>query len=165
MYRVGSGLDNHRLIAGKPLFVGGVEIEDSPVGADAHSDGDVLIHALCDALYGAVGRGDIGEHFPDSDPQWKGQASTLFLEEAAREVAAAGWELVNFDATVVLQEVKLGPLKTVIAENLRDILRPTWELAQDAVSVKAKTNERCDAVGRGEAIVAQVSVLLQRSKS
>ena len=89
MFRTGLGIDNHRLIAGRPLYLGGLCVE-SPVGADAHSDGDVLLHALCDALYGAVGRGDIGEHFPDNDPKWKDRSSRIFLEDAAVQVKGAG---------------------------------------------------------------------------
>ena len=161
MFRAGLGIDNHRLVPDRPLVVGGVEIA-APVGAEAHSDGDVLLHALSDALFGAIGAGDIGEHFPDSDPQWKGQASRLFLETAAAEVKEAGYTLVNVDATVILEATKLGPKKKEIATQVRHILKPYWALGPDAVSVKAKTNERCDAIGRGEAIGAQVIVLLQK---
>ena len=159
MFRTGLGIDNHRLIAGRPLFLGGLQVE-SPVGADAHSDGDVLLHALCDALYGAIGQGDIGEHFPDSDPQWRDRSSRFFLEDAARQARDAGFTLLNLDATVVLQHIKLGPTKAKIAAKLRELLVPYWALESDAISVKAKTNERCDAVGRGEAIAAHVAVLL-----
>ncbi len=162
MFRTGLGLDNHRLIAGRPLYLGGLRV-DSPVGADAHSDGDVLLHALCDALYGAIGCGDIGEHFPDSDPTWKDRSSRVFLEDAAAQVKDAGYTLLNIDATVILQEIRLGPTKKRIAGSLREILAPYWTLAPDAISVKAKTNERCDAVGRGEAVAAQVAVLLCES--
>lgn len=164
MFRTGLGIDNHRLVPNRPLFVGGVQI-DAPVGAAAHSDGDVLLHSLCDALFGAIGSGDIGEHFPDSDSQWKGQASRFFLEEAASEVKEAGYALVNVDATVILEKIKLGPKKKEIASQIREILRPYWALDADAVSVKAKTNECCDAIGRGEAIGAQVIVLLQKLSS
>ncbi len=162
MFRTGLGIDNHRLIAGRPLYLGGLHVE-SPVGADAHSDGDVLLHALCDALYGAVGRGDIGEHFPDNDPKWKDRSSRVFLEDAAVQVKGAGYTLLNIDATVILEEVKLGPTKKKIAGKLREILEPYWTLAPDAISVKAKTNERCDAIGRGEAVAAHVAVLLCES--
>ncbi len=164
MFRTGFGIDNHRLVAGKPLFVGGLRIE-ADVGAEAHSDGDVLLHALCDALYGAAGLGDIGEHFPDTSPEWKGQSSRFFLESAARDVKAAGYRLVNLDATVILEKIKLGAAKQRIAKQLREILQPYWVLADDAVNVKAKTNERCDALGRGEAIAAQVAVLLERQQT
>ncbi len=159
MYRVGLGFDNHRLVSGRPLLLGGVEVP-SHVGEDAHSDGDVLLHALCDALYGAVGKGDIGEHFPDSDGRWKGQPSAFFLEHAARTVGEAGYRLVNLDATIMLEKVKLAPHKKRIAESLRGLLRPFWTLGEGSVNIKAKTMERCDAVGRGEAVEAQVVVLL-----
>ena len=142
-------------------MLGGIQVP-SPVGEEAHSDGDVLIHALCDALYGAVGLGDIGEHFPDTDAQWKDQDSRLFLETAAGSVNAAGYELVNADATVFLQFVKLSSYKREIAANILRILAPVWELSAGAVNVKAKTMERCDAVGRGEAVQAQVAVLLRK---
>lgn len=161
MYRTGLGLDTHRLVPDRPLLVGGVRVE-APVGADAHSDGDVLLHALCDALFGAIGSGDIGEHFPDTDPRWRGAASGQFLEAAAEEVRSAGYRIVNIDATVVLEKIKLGPLKREIAANLRLLLNPYWALPDDAVSVKAKTNEGCDALGRGAAIGAHVAVLLEK---
>ena len=161
MFRVGLGFDNHRLVPGRKLLLGGVEVP-SPVGEEAHSDGDVLIHAACDAIYGAIGRGDIGEHFPDSDPRWKGQASSLFLEDAARLAAQDGYRLTNLDGTVFLEKVKLSPHKKSIEESLRRILGASWDVPAGAINVKAKTMERCDAVGRGEAIAAQVVVLLER---
>ena len=161
MFRAGLGFDNHRLVSGRPLVLGGLEIP-SPTGEDAHSDGDVLLHALCDALYGAVGKGDIGEHFPDTDPRWKGQSSLFFLEHALGLVRDSGYCLVNVDATVFLEKVKLSPFKKRIAESIRSILCRFWSLEEDAVNIKAKTMERCDSVGRGEAIQAQVVVLLKR---
>lgn len=164
MFRTGLGFDNHRLAAERKLFLGGVEIP-SPVGAEAHSDGDVLLHALCDALYGALGKGDIGEHFPDTDPRWKGQASELFLEHALRLVKECGYRPVNIDATVFLEKVKLSPHKKRIAQNIVRCLRALWDVSEDAVNVKAKTAERCDAVGRGEAIAAQVAVLLETDRA
>ena len=157
--RIGLGYDNHRLVPGRPLMLGGVEVP-APVGEEAHSDGDVLIHALVDALLGAIGAGDIGEHFPDSDPRWKGQASRLFLERAAALVKERRLRIENIDAVVHLEEVKLGPWKAAIARRLREILAPWHPLSDDAVSVKAKTNERCDSIGEGKAIAAQVVVLL-----
>jgi len=160
MFRAGLGFDNHRLVPGRPLLLGGIEVP-SPVGEEAHSDGDVLLHALCDALYGAVGKGDMGEHFPDSDPRWKGQASTFFLEEALHLVRECGYRLVNLDATIFLEKVKLSPYKREIAENIRRIVKPFWNLEADSINIKAKTMERCDAVGRGEAVQAQVVVLVR----
>jgi len=161
MVRIGLGFDTHRLVPGRRFVLGGVEIP-SPVGEEAHSDGDVLLHALCDALYGAVGRGDIGEHFPDTDPRWKGQESAFFFEHACGAACDAGYRLVNVDATVFLETVKLSPYKRKIADTIRRIAAPFWDLPEDAVNVKAKTMERCDAVGRGEAVSAQVVVLLER---
>lgn len=162
--RIGLGYDNHRLKPGRPLFLGGIEVP-APVGAEAHSDGDVLIHALVDALLGAIGAGDIGTHFPDTDPRWKDRSSRLFLERAAELVRARGMRIENIDATVLLEEVKLGALKDRMAERLREILRPWHPLPPGAVSVKAKTNERCDAVGEGKAVAAQVAVLLSEGET
>ena len=162
--RIGLGYDNHRLVPGRPLMLGGVQVP-SPVGADAHSDGDVLIHALVDALLGAAGLGDIGTHFPDTDPRWKGQASRLFLERAAQWVLERGWGVLNVDATVVLQEVRLRDHKRSIAANVRQILAPWHALAEDAVNIKAKTNERMDSIGEGKALAAHVAVLLVRSSA
>ncbi len=164
MFRVGLGFDNHRLANGRPLWIGGLEIP-APVGELAHSDGDVLLHALTDALLGAVAAGDIGEHFPDSDPRWKDQPSALFLRHAATLVREKGFLLVNVDATILLEKVKLSPYKRVIAEKVRELLRDTWDLDPGAISIKAKTMEGCDAVGAGEAIVAQVVVLLEKSQA
>lgn len=161
MFRVGLGFDNHRLSEGRPLWLGGVEV-DAPVGAIAHSDGDALLHALTDALLGAIGDGDIGEHFPDSDPRWKGHPSSHFVESAAERVKNRGFSLVNIDATVFLEKVKLSPWKKRIADNIRSVLSGFWPLAPDAVNLKAKTMESCDAVGAGEAVAAQVVVLLKK---
>lgn len=161
MWRVGLGHDTHRLIEGRKLWVGGIEVP-APVGEEAHSDGDVLLHALTDALLGAVGAGDIGEIFPDRDPRWKDHPSSHFLVEAAERVARLGYRLVNIDATVFLEKVKLSPHKQAIARRIREILAPTWSLPEDSVNIKAKTGERCDAVGEGRAIAAQVAVLVER---
>jgi 2-C-methyl-D-erythritol 2,4-cyclodiphosphate synthase len=161
MFRVGLGFDSHRLSAGRKLVLGGVEVA-SPVGEVAHSDGDVLLHALCDAIYGALCKGDIGEHFPDSDARWKGQASRVFLEHAAGLAVGEGYSLVNADLTILLEAPKLSPHKKRIAENVRQLLRPFWQLPEGSVSIKAKTSEGLDAVGRGEAISAQAVVLLSR---
>ncbi len=160
--RIGLGFDNHRLVKGRPLMLGGLEVP-APVGEEAHSDGDVLIHALVDALLGAIGAGDIGEHFPDSDPRWKGQASRLFLERAAALVKERRMRIENIDAVVFLEEVKLREWKVAIARRLREILAPWHPLPEGAVSVKAKTMERCDSVGEGRAVAAQVAVLLSGS--
>jgi 2-C-methyl-D-erythritol 2,4-cyclodiphosphate synthase len=128
----------------------------------AHSDGDVLLHALTDALLGAVGAGDIGEHFPDSDARWKDCPSSRFLEGAAAVVEKRGFSLVQVDATVFLEKVKLSPLKRGIAEKIRELLADFWPLEAGCVNIKAKTMESCDAVGSGEAIAAQVIVLVEK---
>ncbi|MGH9363442.1 MAG: 2-C-methyl-D-erythritol 2,4-cyclodiphosphate synthase [Thermoanaerobaculia bacterium] len=157
--RIGLGYDNHRLVQGRTLYLGGVAIP-AAVGAEAHSDGDVLIHALVDALLGAIGAGDIGTQFPDTDPRWKDQPSRIFLERAAAMACERGYRLENVDATVILEAVKLRELKAAIARSLRQLLAPWHPLPEGAVSVKAKTNEGCDAVGEGRAVAALVAVLL-----
>lgn len=164
MYRTGLGYDNHRLVPGRRLLLGGVEIKEAPLGEIAHSDGDVLLHAICDALYGAIGRGDIGEHFPDSDARWKDRDSHHFLEHAARLVREDGYALVNLDATIFLEKIKLSAWKRRIADHLREVLAPFWQLEERAVNIKAKTKERCDAVGRGDAVEVLVTVLLRAEK-
>ena len=164
MYRIGLGFDNHRLVPDRPFWLGGIEIP-APVGCEAHSDGDVLLHALTDALLGAIGGGDIGELIPDTDAQWKDAPSHIFVAEAVRRVAAAGYRLGNVDVTIFLEEIKLKPHKVAIAARLRELLAELGaESAGDGgetpVNVKAKTNERCDAIGAGKAVAAQVAVLL-----
>ena len=157
-YRIGQGYDIHRLLPGKPLLLGGVSIE-SPVGSEAHSDGDVLLHALIDALLGACGLGDIGDHFPPSDPQYQNIASTLLLQDVLPWVAQAGYRLGNLDATVFLEKPKLAAYKLPMRENLARLL----DLPLDAVSVKAKTAEKFPPVGTQEAIAASVTVLVSKN--
>jgi 2-C-methyl-D-erythritol 2,4-cyclodiphosphate synthase len=135
-YRCGIGYDCHRLAEGRHLVLGGVALE-SPRGAVAHSDGDVLSHAVVDALLGAAGLGDIGRHFPDTDPQWKGASSRVFLEQVRRQLADHGLRILNIDAVVVIDEPKLAPHVRAMAENLATALG--IEAAQ--VSVKAKSSE------------------------
>jgi 2-C-methyl-D-erythritol 2,4-cyclodiphosphate synthase len=150
--RLGHGYDLHRLQQGGKLMLGGIKVADdlSPV---AHSDGDVVIHALVDALLGAMGWGDIGEHFPNTDPRWKDALSRLFLEQVYGKVKAAGYHLVNADVTVLTERPKLNPFKSQISDFLRSQL-------DGPVNIKAGTNEGCDAIGRGEAIAAHAVVLL-----
>ena len=154
-FRVGHGYDLHRLREGGTLMLGGVAVsnEVSPV---AHSDGDVVLHAIVDALLGAMGWGDIGEHFPDSDARWKGAASRLFVEEVYRRVTAAGYGVQNADVTVLAERPRLKPFKSEMVRSIADALR----VPPDRVNVKAGTNEGCDAIGRGEAIAAHAVVLL-----
>ncbi|MCZ2342842.1 MAG: 2-C-methyl-D-erythritol 2,4-cyclodiphosphate synthase [Bacteroidales bacterium] len=157
-YRVGSGHDTHRLAAGYPLILGGVRIDFSK-GLVGHSDADVVLHALTDALLGAAGLGDIGDAYPDTDPQWKGATSSIFLNGALDLLNPGRWKLVNVDVTLFAQEPKLGPVKAAIRENLAQLL----SLPVDRVNVKAKTGERVGHIGRGEAISCSVIVLIQRS--
>lgn len=153
--RIGHGYDIHRLQDGGELVIGGITVAEG-VSADAHSDGDVAIHALVDALLGAIGKGDIGEHFPNDDPTYQGAASIIFLDGAMKLVIDAGYRVVNADITVMAERPKLKAFKPAMQDLLADHLRAP-------VNVKAGTNEGCDAVGRGEAVAAHAVVLLQRS--
>ena len=153
--RIGQGYDIHRLIEGRPLIIGGVPVPYEK-GEDAHSDGDVLIHAVIDALLGAIAQGDIGAHYPPSDPLWKGISSRVLLKDTARRVGEAGYEVVNLDCTVVLEKPKLLPFK----EAMRRCLSEDLSLPPERISVKAKTKEKQDATGQGEAIEAMAAVLL-----
>lgn len=157
-YRIGQGYDIHRLIPEKPMMIGGIRIE-SPVGSEAHSDGDVLLHSLIDALLGACGLGDIGDHFPPSDDQYKNISSTLLLQKVLPLIAQTGYQVGNLDATIFLEKPKLGPYKQQIRENLAELLH----LPLDGISVKAKTAEKFPPVGTQEAIAASVTLLLHRA--
>ncbi len=157
-YRIGQGYDIHRLVSGKPLLIGGVQI-DSPVGSEAHSDGDVLLHSLIDAMLGACGLGDIGDHFPPSDAQYKGMDSTEFLRRIQPMIEKAGYRVGNLDATIFLEKPKLVAYKLPIRQRLAELLG----LPLDCVSVKAKTAEKFPPVGTQEAIAASVTVLLIRN--
>lgn len=149
--RCGIGYDLHRLEAGRKLIVGGVVLPFDK-GSAGHSDGDVLAHALCDALFGAAGLGDIGTHFPDSDPQWKGADSLIFLERARELLDEHGFTIEYVDAVVILEKPKLGPHFPA----MREILATALEVSADKIHLKAKTNEGVDSIGRGEAIAAWV---------
>lgn len=155
--RVGLGHDTHRLASGHTLVLGGVTLsaDFGPVG---HSDADVLLHALTDALLGAAGLGDIGRWFPDTDPRWARADSTIFVREAVRLLRERGWRVVNLDCTVSAERPKLEPYKEAIRERLAGLL----DTAPDAVNVKAKTGERVGPVGRGEAIAADAIVLIRK---
>ena len=155
--RIGFGYDSHVFTdAAKPLVLGGVLIPDSP-GLKAHSDGDVLIHAVIDALFGAAALGDIGSHFPDTDAAWKDADSALLLETAMAEVRAAGHQIGNLDVTVICERPRLRPHVEAIRARLAQILGV--DVAQ--VSVKGKTNEKMDDVGAGKGIVVHAAVLLE----
>ena len=157
-FRSGIGYDLHRLTAGRKLILGGVEIA-AEKGLAGHSDADILLHAVTDALLGAVGLGDIGQHFPPSDPQWRDADSGVFLRHARRLVEESGYRLVNVDAVVVLEKPKLAPFRDAIRESLADKLG----VSPDRVSVKAKTAEGLGPIGQGEAAEAYVVVLVSRS--
>jgi 2-C-methyl-D-erythritol 2,4-cyclodiphosphate synthase len=149
MTRVGIGYDVHPLVAGRKLILGGVEIPHE-CGLDGHSDADALMHAICDAVLGAVGAGDIGHFFPNTDPRWKNAPSRVFLEEAARQVTARGGRLVNVDATIVAQRPKLAPH----IDEMRRRVAAALGVAVEQVGIKATTNERLGFVGREEGIAA-----------
>ena len=157
-YRTGIGWDSHRLAAGRPLVLGGVEVE-SELGLEGHSDADVLTHAVIDALLGAAGLGDIGAHFPDTDPQFKDSDSIGLLESACALVGEAGFAVENVDATVMLEAPKLGSLR----EEMRSRLAEAMGLGASAVNVKATTGEGMDAVGRGEGAAAIAIATLRAS--
>jgi len=159
-WRVGIGYDLHCLVEGRPLILGGLHVPYAR-GLLGHSDADVVLHALCDALLGALGQPDIGELFPDTDPQWKDADSRQFVVAALRRVLAAGYQVGNIDLIIHAQEPKLGAYKARIRESLADLLG----LTADGVGVKATTNEGLDAVGRGEAIACWASVLLEKEEA
>jgi 2-C-methyl-D-erythritol 2,4-cyclodiphosphate synthase len=158
MFRIGIGHDTHRLIAGRRLILGGVLIE-SERGAQGHSDGDGLAHALADAILGALCEGDIGVHFPDSDAQWKDADSLQLLARVYWLAREHGYHLVNADATILLERPKV---REYIAQ-MRETLAKTLQVETGCISIKAKTGEGLDAVGRGEAVTVNAIVLLEQS--
>ena len=155
--RVGEGWDVHALVPGRKLILGGVEIAHS-AGLLGHSDADVLLHAITDAVLGAAGLGDIGRHFPDTDAQFKGADSSVLLQEAMRRVRAQGWELVNVDSTIVAQAPKLAPYMAAINAGVAQALG----VALDQVNVKAKTAEKLGPVGMGQSMEARAVALLHK---
>jgi 2-C-methyl-D-erythritol 2,4-cyclodiphosphate synthase len=154
--RVGIGHDTHRLSEGRPLILGGVRIEHVR-GLLGHSDADVVCHAVADALLGAAGLGDIGEHYPDSDPRWSGMDSTRLLSEVVARVGRSGWRLANCDVVIHAQEPKLGAYKQAIRANLARLLG----VGEGAVNIKAKTGEHVGTIGRCEAMACQAVVLVE----
>lgn len=155
--RVGQGFDVHALVTGRPLIIGGVTIPFEK-GLLGHSDADVLLHAICDALLGAAGLGDIGRHFPDTDPAFKCADSRVLLRETGAKIRAAGWRIGNIDATIIAQAPKMAPHAARMTANIAADLG----VAADAVNLKAKTTERLGFTGRGEGIAAEAVALLQR---
>jgi len=155
-YRTGIGWDVHRLSAGRPLILGGVTVP-SALGLEGHSDADVLTHAITDAILGAASLGDIGMHFPDSDPQWKGCNSLVFLRHAQVLMEAAGFRLVNVDSTIILERPKLKDYR----QRIRESLAKTLDLSIDRVSVKFKTAEGVGPVGESRSAEAQAIVTIE----
>ena len=158
LLRIGQGWDIHALVPNRPLIIGGVSIPFDK-GLDGHSDADVLLHAITDALFGAAALGDIGRHFPDTDAAFKGADSRVLLRECAKRVRAAGFEIGNVDCTIIAQAPKMAPhIPAMVAMIANDL-----EIADSQVNVKAKTAERMGEVGRGEAMQAQaIALLVQR---
>lgn len=154
-FRIGEGWDIHALVTGRPLVLGGVTIPHDK-GLAGHSDADALLHAVTDALFGAAAIGDIGQHFPDTDPAFAGADSARLLTECVRRIHAAGWQVVNVDATVVAQAPRLAPHLPAMRERIAALLR----VASEAVNVKAKTAESMGPVGEGRAVEARAVCLL-----
>ena len=156
-FRIGEGWDTHQLVAGRELWLGGVLVPHDK-GLLGHSDADVLLHAITDALLGAAALGDIGRHFPDTDPRWRGVDSALLLAEAARLVAGHGWRVGNVDASIIAQAPRLADFIPDMRRRIAEVL----SVEPDRINVKARTGERLGPVGRGECIEAQAVVLLER---
>ena len=155
MHRIGFGYDSHRFTDGRLLMLGGVVI-DHPQGLAGHSDGDAVLHAITDAILGAMAAGDIGELFPDTDPAHAGADSAGFVKRALLLADGRGYKVGNCDVTVIAEAPKLGPHKAAMQQRIADLLG----IAPDAVGVKAKTNEQMGAIGRGEGLVVMAVVLL-----
>ncbi|GBD26199.1 2-C-methyl-D-erythritol 2,4-cyclodiphosphate synthase [bacterium HR30] len=160
MMRVGHGYDLHRLVPGRRLYLGGVAVEYDR-GLLGHSDGDVVLHAVCDALLGAMALGDIGQHFPDTDERFLGTPSSVLLQEVARLLQQEGWEVSNLDVTIVAEAPRLAPYRHAMRSRIAELLNVPVEV----VSIKAKSNEGMDAIGRGEAIAATAVTLLRERKT
>jgi 2-C-methyl-D-erythritol 2,4-cyclodiphosphate synthase len=157
--RIGNGYDIHRLVQGRPLILGGVTLEHpAGLGLEGHSDADVLVHALMDALLGAISLGDIGTHFPPEDEHWRGADSLVLLERVMQLVAERGWQVLNVDTVVVAERPRLKPHITA----MREAIAARMGLAPDQVGVKATTNERLGPTGREEGIACHAVALLQR---
>ncbi len=154
-FRIGYGFDVHRLVEGREFWLGGVKI-DHPVGCLGHSDADVLIHAICDAILGALALGDIGRHYPDTSQQWKGVDSKLLLHDVCLKMSGMGYRVGNADATICLQKPKIMPY----VDRMRAVLASIMEVEISDISIKATTNEGMGFVGREEGITAHAVVLL-----
>ena len=156
MYRIGNGYDVHRLIKGRKLILGGVDIPHG-LGLDGHSDADVLCHALCDSLLGASGAGDLGKYFPDTDNKWKGVSSLVLLEKSGELVAEHGFQISNIDTTIVAQQPKIGPHIESMTTNISETLK----IDPTQINIKATTTEGLGFTGREEGIAAYAVALLQ----
>jgi 2-C-methyl-D-erythritol 2,4-cyclodiphosphate synthase len=154
--RIGEGHDTHRTAVGRPLIIGGVHVTDADFGLDGHSDADVLLHAVIDALLGATGQGDIGEWFPNTSEEWKNADSTKLLDAVLQSVWKGGWRIINLDCTIHAERPRMVSWKPKIRSQLAELLR----LSSDVVNVKAKSGEQVGPVGRGESISADVIVLM-----
>lgn len=160
MIRVGTGYDIHRLEAGLPCIIGGVAIPH-PAGLSGHSDADVLLHALADALLGALGLGDIGKYFPEDDPKWKGVSSLILLADVAKRIVEARFRVVNIDTVVIAEAPRIAPYVPKMRRNICDAVA----IAQEQVNIKATTHERIGSIGRGEGIAAMAVCLLEQASS
>ncbi len=160
MLLVGIGYDIHKLVEERKLFLGGVEL-DSPVGLLGHSDADVVLHAICDAILGAAALGDIGEHFPDTDPQWKGISSAILTKKVLELASEKGLKVNNVDVMIMAQRPRLGPKKSDMKRKVAQLL----DIPEGRVNIKATTMEGLDSIGRGEAIAAQAIVTLYSASS
>ena len=156
--RIGNGYDVHRLVEGRKLILGGVDVPHT-LGLEGHSDADALVHALCDALLGALGAGDIGAYFPDTDPKWKGISSLLLLKEVMRMCREKGYELSNADTVIVAQKPKLAPH----LPEMKDNIASTMGIDTDQINIKATTTEKLGFAGREEGIAAYAVALLMKN--
>ena len=155
--RIGQGFDVHQLEKGKELWLGGIQLE-AEKGASGHSDADVLLHAVCDALLGAAGLRDIGFYFKNTDPQWKGADSKIFLNKVVSMLDEKGWTIGNVDCTIVLESPKINPH----IDRMREVMAPLMNITVDDISIKATTNEKMGYVGREEGICAYAVALIQK---
>lgn len=158
MIRTGIGYDLHSLVEGRKLFIGGIEIPYTK-GLSGHSDADVMLHAICDSLLGAIAEGDIGEHFPDTDPKYKDISSARLLDSVSSLVKKKGYCICNIDTVIIAQEPNLKPYKKIMQERIAGILK----IDRDCISIKAKTNEGIGEIGKGEAIACFAVSLLNKS--
>ncbi len=156
--RVGFGFDVHQLEVGRDFFLGGIRLPDAPAGAVGHSDADVLIHAICDALLGAANLGDIGFHYSNKDPRWKGMDSKFFLKDVTRMLRERGWQVENVDCTLALEKPKIVPHIPA----MKKVLAPLMEISEDDISIKATTTETLGYVGRHEGVNAYAVALIRK---